>query len=208
MRIKMLTSYIIKTAGTICGTLFVYRYGLRLVATMVGTTLPMYKSYKALEPVKETETTTKETDGWFFSGSTKVIKKKPTKEELRIKDNERQTWLVYWTIYGLFSTTELYTDIILSWIPFYYIGKIGLLFWLQYPIFRSEPGALFIYNKYVKDIFANSESNLDEGIYEMSEFAREKINELSMFAISSASSIGEKLIKDKPENSKEKDKSE
>ncbi|XP_012584825.1 PREDICTED: receptor expression-enhancing protein 6 isoform X3 [Condylura cristata] len=32
-------------------------------------------------------------------------------------------WLTYWVVYGLFALVEFFSDLLLSWFPFYYAGK-------------------------------------------------------------------------------------
>ncbi|KAI4541272.1 hypothetical protein MG293_008414 [Ovis ammon polii] len=32
-------------------------------------------------------------------------------------------WLTYWVVYGLFGLAEFFSDLLLSWFPFYYAGK-------------------------------------------------------------------------------------
>ena len=39
------------------------------------------------------------------------------------KDDDTQ-WLTYWVVYGYFSIVEFFSDIFLSWFPFYYAGKV------------------------------------------------------------------------------------
>ncbi|KAK2086874.1 hypothetical protein P7K49_032781 [Saguinus oedipus] len=34
-------------------------------------------------------------------------------------------WLTYWVVYALFSLAEFFSDLLLSWFPFYYVGKVG-----------------------------------------------------------------------------------
>lgn len=34
-------------------------------------------------------------------------------------------WLTYWVVYGLFGVVEFFSDLLLSWFPFYYVGKVG-----------------------------------------------------------------------------------
>lgn len=34
-------------------------------------------------------------------------------------------WLTYWVVYGLFGLAEFFSDLLLSWFPFYYAGKVG-----------------------------------------------------------------------------------
>lgn len=44
--------------------------------------------------------------------------------ESSVKDDDTQ-WLTYWVVYGVFSIVEAFSDIFLSWFPFYYAGKVG-----------------------------------------------------------------------------------
>ena len=39
------------------------------------------------------------------------------------KDDDTQ-WLTYWVVYAAFGLIEYFTDILLSWIPFYFLGKV------------------------------------------------------------------------------------
>ena len=52
-------------------------------------------------------------------------------------------WLTYWVVYGFFGLAEFFTDIFLSWIPFYYLLKCGFLIWCMSPI--PNNGAVVIY---------------------------------------------------------------
>lgn len=42
------------------------------------------------------------------------------------KDDDTQ-WLTYWVVYGFFGVGEFLLDIFLSWFPFYYVCKVGVL---------------------------------------------------------------------------------
>ncbi len=46
--------------------------------------------------------------------------------ESATKDDDTK-WLTYWVVYGVFSVAEFFADIVLSWFPFYYIGKVSQL---------------------------------------------------------------------------------
>uniref|UniRef100_A0A5F5PIK9 Receptor expression-enhancing protein n=1 Tax=Equus caballus TaxID=9796 RepID=A0A5F5PIK9_HORSE len=39
------------------------------------------------------------------------------------KEDDTQ-WLTYWVVYGVFSIAEFFSDLFLSWFPFYYMLKI------------------------------------------------------------------------------------
>lgn len=43
--------------------------------------------------------------------------------ESNVKEDDTQ-WLTYWVVYGLFSVLEAFSDIFLSWFPFYYVSKV------------------------------------------------------------------------------------
>lgn len=46
-------------------------------------------------------------------------------------------WLTYWVVYSLFGLAEFFSDLLLSWFPFYYAGKVGTTrdtpWWLGFP---------------------------------------------------------------------------
>lgn len=44
------------------------------------------------------------------------------------KEDDTQ-WLTYWVVYGVFSLVEFFSDLFLSWFPFYYMLKVCCLFW-------------------------------------------------------------------------------
>lgn len=39
------------------------------------------------------------------------------------KDDDT-VWLTYWVVYSLFGLAEFFSDLLLSWFPFYYVGKV------------------------------------------------------------------------------------
>ena len=39
------------------------------------------------------------------------------------KDDDTQ-WLTYWVVYAAFGIIEFFTDLILSWVPFYFLAKV------------------------------------------------------------------------------------
>ena len=42
-------------------------------------------------------------------------------------------WLTYWVVYAFFNLTESITDLVLSWIPFYFFLKVAFLVWSYHP---------------------------------------------------------------------------
>jgi hypothetical protein len=43
--------------------------------------------------------------------------------ESRNKDDDTK-WLTYWVVYAYLSTIEFFSDILLSWFPFYWLAKV------------------------------------------------------------------------------------
>jgi len=52
--------------------------------------------------------------------------------ETKVKGDDTQ-WKVYWIIFGLFRICEVFVDLVLYWIPFYYAFKLAFLLWLMLP---------------------------------------------------------------------------
>lgn len=55
-------------------------------------------------------------------------------------------WMMYWIVFALFTCTETFTDVFLSWFPFYYEVKIVLVLWLLSP---ATKGSSILYRKFV-----------------------------------------------------------
>lgn len=59
-------------------------------------------------------------------------------------------WLSYWVVYAAFSFVEIFSDVVLFWIPFYYVLKLTILLWLLAPQYK---GATIIYSKVLRPLF-------------------------------------------------------
>lgn len=70
-------------------------------------------------------------------------------------------WLMYWTIFGLFTFCEFFLDWFFFLLPFYYELKLAFILWLQLPQFR---GAKYLYLAYIKPILTENESFIDSQI--------------------------------------------
>lgn len=70
-------------------------------------------------------------------------------------------WLVYWIVYAFFSIIEVFNDILLYWIPFYYAFKLAFLLWAMLP---QTKGAKFLYDSFLKDLLKKNESKLDSAL--------------------------------------------
>ena len=56
-------------------------------------------------------------------------------------------WLTYWIVFCLFKIFEGFADSLISFIPFYFIGKLVFLVWCYYP---STKGADLLYKTVIK----------------------------------------------------------
>lgn len=95
------------------------------------------------------------------------------------EDDDKQ-WLTYWAVYAVFNFLDLFAKFILKIIPFYYVVKLIFLVWCFMP---NTQGALFIYNKFLRNIFLKNEGKLNRYVNkilrktnEVSEKAKEEIN--------------------------------
>jgi len=71
-----------------------------------------------------------------------------------IDDDKR--WLTYWVVFGFFSVAEFFTDTLMSWIPFYWIVKVGLFIWLMAP--GEMNGAMIVYGRVIRPFFLKNKA--------------------------------------------------
>lgn len=57
-------------------------------------------------------------------------------------DDDKQ-WLTYWIVFVLFKIVENIADILISFIPFYFVFKVAFLVWCCHPSFK---GAALVYD--------------------------------------------------------------
>ncbi|XP_056631171.1 receptor expression-enhancing protein 2 isoform X3 [Diorhabda carinulata] len=70
-------------------------------------------------------------------------------------------WMMYWIVFALFTCAETFTDVFLSWFPFYYEIKIILVIWLLSP---ATKGSSILYRKFVHPTLSSREQEIDEYI--------------------------------------------
>ncbi|KAJ7569799.1 hypothetical protein O6H91_01G094700 [Diphasiastrum complanatum] len=98
-----------------------------------------------------------------------------TFKSIEQKDHaDQEQWLVYWTVYGCFSVAEIFSDKLLSWVPFYHHAKFIILVWLQIP---NNYGARHLFMRYLRPLFLKHQSMLDR-------FVDGTRNEMSNFIVS------------------------
>ncbi|CAK6978615.1 receptor expression-enhancing protein 6-like, partial [Scomber scombrus] len=85
------------------------------------------------------------------------------------KDDDTQ-WLTYWVVYGLFSIVEAFSDIFLSWFPFYYAGKCLFLIWCMAPV--SWNGSAMLYSRVIRPFFLKHQAAMDNVVSDLSAKAK------------------------------------
>ncbi|XP_064353775.1 receptor expression-enhancing protein 4 isoform X1 [Dromaius novaehollandiae] len=90
--------------------------------------------------------------------SYKAVKTKNIREYVR--------WMMYWIVFAIFMATETFTDIFISWFPFYYEIKMAFVIWLLSPYTR---GASLLYRKIVHPTLSRKEQEIDTYIVQAKE---------------------------------------
>jgi receptor expression-enhancing protein 5/6 len=80
--------------------------------------------------------------------------------ENKVRGEDTQ-WLIYWVVFAFFSIIEVFVDVLLYWIPFYYAFKLAFLLWAMLPQTR---GAKFLYDSFLRDFLKKNESKIDAAL--------------------------------------------
>ncbi|XP_008835377.1 receptor expression-enhancing protein 6 [Nannospalax galili] len=75
-------------------------------------------------------------------------------------------WLTYWVVYTLFGLAEFFSDLLLFWFPFYYVGKCTFLLFCMTP--GPWNGALILYHRIVRPLFLKHHTSLDSAVSQLS----------------------------------------
>lgn len=90
--------------------------------------------------------------------SYKAVKTKNIREYVR--------WMMYWIVFALFMAVEAFSDIFISWFPFYYEIKMAFVLWLLSP---HTKGASLLYRKFVHPALSRHEKEIDTYIVQAKE---------------------------------------
>ncbi|XP_029459687.1 receptor expression-enhancing protein 4 isoform X2 [Rhinatrema bivittatum] len=115
--------------------------------------------------------------------SYKAMKTKNVREYVR--------WMMYWIVFALFMTIETFTDIFISWFPFYYEMKMAFVIWLLSPYTK---GASVLYRKFIHPTLSRKEREIDAYIVQAKEqsyetmvnFGRKGLNIAATAAVQAA----------------------
>uniref|UniRef100_A0AC11C041 Receptor accessory protein 6 n=1 Tax=Ovis aries TaxID=9940 RepID=A0AC11C041_SHEEP len=75
-------------------------------------------------------------------------------------------WLTYWVVYGLFGLAEFFSDLLLSWFPFYYAGKCAFLLFCMAP--GPWNGAHMLYHRIIRPLFLKHHEAVDSIVSDIS----------------------------------------
>jgi len=87
-----------------------------------------------------------------------AIRTKNVKEYVR--------WMMHWVVFSCFVTIETFSDVFLSWFPFYYEVKVCIVFWLLSPMTK---GSSILYKKFIHPKLSRHEQDIDEYINQAKE---------------------------------------
>lgn len=78
------------------------------------------------------------------------------------KDKEARAQLLrYWAVFAAFASVEFYTDMLISWVPFYYEMKMLILLYLSIPFTK---GSATLYEMHMKPWLRAHQAEIDEAI--------------------------------------------
>ncbi|KAI9493296.1 TB2/DP1, HVA22 family-domain-containing protein [Zychaea mexicana] len=77
-------------------------------------------------------------------------------------------WLTYWTVIGFVQIVEYFSDLLLFWVPFYFLIKTVFVLWLALPQFR---GAEILYGRFIRPFLLEAQSDIDRHAHELKEKA-------------------------------------
>ncbi|XP_036170729.1 receptor expression-enhancing protein 6 isoform X2 [Myotis myotis] len=75
-------------------------------------------------------------------------------------------WLTYWVVYSLFGLAEFFSDLLLSWFPFYYVGKCAFLLFCMIP--GPWNGAHMLYRRVIRPLFLKHHEAVDNIMRDLS----------------------------------------
>ena len=90
--------------------------------------------------------------------------------------DETKLWLTYWVVFSLFFFIEYLIDIILFWVPFYYLIKLLFLLYLYMPQVR---GAVMVYNYIIRPILLKHEKMIDDTVQKISQTATSHLTQIT-----------------------------
>ncbi|XP_021363992.1 receptor expression-enhancing protein 1-like isoform X2 [Mizuhopecten yessoensis] len=110
--------------------------------------------------------------------SYKAIRTKNVKEYVK--------WMMYWIVFAIFLSVETFSDVLLSWLPFYYEIKMIFVIWMLSPITK---GSSYLYKKFVHPHLVKREKEIDEYISQATKQGYSTLLNLGQRGISYATNV-------------------
>ncbi|XP_054088829.1 uncharacterized protein LOC105210370 isoform X6 [Zeugodacus cucurbitae] len=110
--------------------------------------------------------------------SYKAVRTKNVKEYVK--------WMMYWIVYAFFTCIETFTDIFLSWFPFYYEVKVIIVLWLLSP---ATKGSSTLYRKFVHPMLTRREQEIDEYLNQAKERGYSAVLQLGTKGVNYATNV-------------------
>lgn len=77
------------------------------------------------------------------------------------KDDDSK-WLTYWVVFAAFSVVEFFSDILLSWFPFYWLVKVAFMLWCSADIPLN--GSSLIYSRIIRPLFLKNRAKIETAL--------------------------------------------
>ncbi|XP_068145540.1 receptor expression-enhancing protein 1 isoform X5 [Drosophila tropicalis] len=110
--------------------------------------------------------------------SYKAVRTKNVKEYVK--------WMMYWIVFAFFTCIETFTDIFLSWFPFYYEVKVVIVLWLLSP---ATKGSSTLYRKFVHPMLTRREQEIDEYLNQAKERGYSAVLQLGSKGVNYATNV-------------------
>ncbi|XP_030375205.1 receptor expression-enhancing protein 3 isoform X4 [Scaptodrosophila lebanonensis] len=110
--------------------------------------------------------------------SYKAVRTKNVKEYVK--------WMMYWIVFAFFTCIETFTDIFLSWFPFYYEVKVIIVLWLLSP---ATKGSSTLYRKFVHPMLTRREQEIDEYLNQARERGYSAVLQLGSKGVNYATNV-------------------
>jgi receptor expression-enhancing protein 5/6 len=81
-----------------------------------------------------------------------------TMKSIELKNDDDKMWLTYWVVFSSFTLVDMFSVMIVKFIPFYFVLKILFLIWLFMP---NSQGCYIVYKLLVKRVFKSFEEKID-----------------------------------------------
>ena len=90
------------------------------------------------------------------------------------KNVNKKDWLTYWVIFGVFIIVDMFSNIIMKIIPFYFVLKILFLIWMFLP---GSNGCKLVYHFLILKLFSSFEDKVDYVFSESKQLTKQIVKE-------------------------------